>query len=134
MHESFLWKIKKSITITNGFQKILKESNRHEAKTKGRKPSKIWVDKDREFYNRSIKSWLERNNIVMYSTHNEGKSVVIERTLRTKIYKYMTSISKNVYIDQLDNIVNQYNKLIIEQLKWKLLMLNQGHILTLVKK
>ena len=53
----------------------------------------------------------------MYSTHNEGKSVVIERTLRTKIYKYMTSISKNVYIDQLDNIVNQYNKLIIEQLK-----------------
>ena len=134
MYEPFLWKIKKSITITNGFQKILKESNRHEAKTKGRKPSKIWVDKDREFYNRSIKSWLERNNIVMYSTHNEGKSVVTERTLRTKIYKYMTSISKNVYIDQLDNIVNQYNKLIIEQLKWKLLMLNQEHILTLVKK
>ena len=47
----------------------------------------------------------------MYSTHNEGKSVVTERFLRTlknKIYKYMTSISKNVYIDKLD-IVNEYN-------------------------
>ena len=48
----------------------------------------------------------------MYSTHNEGKSVVAEgfiRTLRTKIYKYMTTISKNVYIDKLDYIVNKYN-------------------------
>ena len=48
----------------------------------------------------------------MYSTNNEGKSVVAERfirTLKTKIYKYMTSISKNVYIDQLDDIVNQHN-------------------------
>ena len=48
----------------------------------------------------------------MYSTHNEGKSVVAEtfiRTLKSKIYKYMTSISKNVYIDKLDDIVNKYN-------------------------
>ena len=48
----------------------------------------------------------------MYSRNNEGKSVVVERfvrTLKTKIYKYMTSISKNVYIDKLDDIVNQYN-------------------------
>ena len=48
----------------------------------------------------------------MYSTHNEGKSVVAERfirTLKNKIYKYMTSISKNVYIDKLDDIVNEYN-------------------------
>ena len=48
----------------------------------------------------------------MYSTHNEEKSVVAERivrTLKTKIYKYMTSISKNVYIDKLDDIVNKYN-------------------------
>ena len=48
----------------------------------------------------------------MYSTHNEGKSVVAERfirTLKSKIYKYMTSISKNVYIDKLDDIVNEYN-------------------------
>ena len=48
----------------------------------------------------------------MYSIHNEGKSVFAERfirTLKTKIYKYMTSVSKNVYIDKLDNIVNEYN-------------------------
>ena len=48
----------------------------------------------------------------MYSTNNEGKSVVAERfirTLKTKIYKDMTSISKNVYIDKLDDIVNEYN-------------------------
>ena len=47
----------------------------------------------------------------MYSTHNEGKSVVAERFIRTiksKIYKYMTSISKNVYIDKLDDIVDEY--------------------------
>ena len=48
----------------------------------------------------------------MYSTHNEGKSVIAERfikTLKNKIYKYMTSISKNVYIDKLDDIVKKYN-------------------------
>ena len=49
----------------------------------------------------------------MYSTHNEGKSAVSERFIRTlkiyKIYKYMFSISNNVYIDKLDDIVNKYN-------------------------
>ena len=53
-----------------------------------------------------------RNVIEMYSTHNEGKFVVVGRfirTLKNKIYKCMTSISKNVYIDKLDDIVNEYN-------------------------
>ena len=48
----------------------------------------------------------------MYSTNNEGKSVIAERfirTLKNKIYKYMTSISKNVYIDKRDDIVKKYN-------------------------
>ena len=48
----------------------------------------------------------------MYSIHNERESVVAERfirTLKTTIYNYMTSISKNVYIDKLDDIVNEYN-------------------------
>ena len=52
-----------------------------------------------------MKSWLEKNAIEMYSTHNEEKSVVAEkfiRTLKKKIYISMTSISKNVYIDKLD--------------------------------
>ena len=49
-----------------------------------------------------MNSWLEKNNLEMYSTHNEGKSVVAERfirTLKNEIYKYMTSISKHFYID-----------------------------------
>ena len=59
--------------------------------------NEIWVDKDCEFYNRLMKSWLEKNDIEMYSTHNEEKSVVAKRfirTLKNKIYKYMTSTSK----------------------------------------
>ena len=54
---------------------------------------KIWVDKGSKFYNGSMKPWLEKNDIEMYSTHNEGKSVVPERFMRTiknKIYKHMT--------------------------------------------
>ena len=58
-----------------------------------------------------MKSWLQ-DDIEMYSTYNERKSVVVERfikTLKTKIYKYVTSISKNVYIEKLAEIVNEYN-------------------------
>ena len=97
-------KDEKGISIVNAFQKILKESDR--------RPNKIWVDKGSEFYNNSFKKWLKDNDIEMYSTNNEGKSVIAERfirTLKNKIYKYMTSISKNVYIDKLDDIVNKYN-------------------------
>ena len=93
-------KDKKSVSIVNVFQKILYDLKR--------KPNKIRVDKGGEFYNNSFKRWLQDNDIVMYSTHNERKSVVAERFIRTiknKIYKYMTSVSKNVYIDKLDDIV-----------------------------
>ena len=58
----------------------------------------------------------------MYSIHNEGKSVVAERfirTLKSKIYKCMTSISKNVYIDKLDDIVNEYNNTYHRKIKMK---------------
>ena len=59
-----------------------------------------------------MKSWWQDNNVEIYSTHNEGKFVVAERfirTLKSKIYKYLTSISKHMYIDKLDDIVNKYN-------------------------
>ena len=59
-----------------------------------------------------MKSWLEKNAIEMCSIHSERKSLVAERFIRTlnnKIYKYMTSISKSVYIDKLDDIVNKYS-------------------------
>ena len=89
------------ITITNGFQKILDESNP--------KLNKIWVYEGSELYHRSMKSWY----IGIYSIHNEGKFVVTKkfiRTLKNQICKYITSISKNVYIDKLAGIVNEYNK------------------------
>ena len=95
---------KKGIIITDGFQKILDESNR--------KRNKIWLGKGSKLYNRPMKLWLEKNGIERYSMHNAGKSVIAEifiRTLKNKIYKYMTSISKTVYIDKLDDIVNKYN-------------------------
>ena len=85
-------------------------------------PNEIWIDKRSEFYDRSMKSWLEKNSIEMYSAHNERKSVVAERfiiTLKNKIYKYMTSVSKNVYIDKLDDIVNEYNSTYHSTIKLK---------------
>ena len=69
-------KDKKGVSIVTAFQSILKQSNR-------RKPNKIWVDKGSEFYNVSFKKWLQDNDIVMFSTNNEGKSVVAERFIRT---------------------------------------------------
>ena len=95
-------KDKKGVAITNAFQKILDGSNRRQSQFEGRKPNKIWVDKDGEFYNNYFKKWLKDNDTEMYSTHNERRSVKrFIRTLKTKIYKYTTSISKNVYIDKL---------------------------------
>ena len=90
--------------------------------TIGRKPNKIWVDKWSEFYNSSFEKRSKDNDIEMYSIHNEEKSVVTERfirTLKTKIYKYMTSISKNVYIDKLNDIVNEYNNSYHKTIKMK---------------
>ena len=66
---------KKGIAITNLFKKMLNEWNR--------KPNKIWVDKGSEFYNKSMKSFFQNNNIETYSTHNEWKPVVAERFIRT---------------------------------------------------
>ena len=108
------FKYKKGISIVNAFQKILKESNR--------KPNDIWVDKGSQFYNSSFKKWLKDNDIKMYSTNNEGKSVIAERfirTLKNKIYKNMISISKNVYIDKLDDIVKKYNNTYHTSIKMK---------------
>ena len=62
----------------------------------------------------------------MYSTYNEGKSVVAERfirTLKTKLYKHMTAIGKNVYYDVLDDVVNKYNNTKHSTIKMKPIML-----------
>ena len=70
-----------------------------------------------------MQSLLEKNAIEMYSAYNEGKSVVAERfirTLKNKIYKCMTSVSKKVYIDKLDGTVNKYNNAYHGTIKMKL--------------
>ena len=93
-------KDKKGITIVNVFKKIFDNLTR--------KPNKVWVDKGIEFDNSYFIKLLKYNVIEMYSIHNKGKSVVAERFIRT--LKNKTSISKNVHIDKLDNIVDESNK------------------------
>ena len=108
-------KDKEGVSIVNGFQSILKKIIR--------KPNEIWEDKGSEYYSNSFKKWVQDDDIVMYSIHNEGKSVNAERLIRTlknKIYKYMTSVSKNVYIDELDDLVNECNSTYHRAIKMKL--------------
>ena len=88
-----LLKDKKGVSNFNAFQKVLDKSRC--------KPNKIWVDKGSELYNDIFKKCLKDNDIEMYSMHNEGKSVVAERfirTLKSRIYKHMASISKKMCI------------------------------------
>ena len=106
-------KDKKGVSILDTFQKIISE---------GRKPNKTWVDQGSEFYNNSFKDFLKINNIEMYSTYNEGKSFVAERfirTLKNKIFKHMTAISKNVYFDVLYDIVDKYDYTVHRTIKMK---------------
>ena len=110
-------KDKKGTSIVNAFKKIISE---------GRKPNKIWFDQGSKFYNNSFKDFLKINNIEMHSTYNEVKSVVAERfirTLKNKIFKHMTAISKNVYFDVLNGIVDKYKNRVHKTIKRNLLML-----------
>ena len=109
-------KDKKGTSIVNAFKKIISE---------GRKPNKIWVDQGSEFYNKSFTDFLKINNIEMYSTFNEEKSVVAERfirTLKNKTFKNMTASSKNVYAAVLDDIINKYNNAVYKTIKMKPMM------------
>ena len=93
MHGLFSLKDKNGITIANAFEKILDNLTR--------KPNKVWLNKGSKFHYSSFKKWWKDKDIDIYSTRNERKSVVAERfvrTLKDKIYKYMTPVSKNVYI------------------------------------
>ena len=107
-------KDKNGTTIVNAFQRNLNNSKR--------KPHKILVDQGSAFYNKSFKKWRKENNIEMYSTHNEGKSVVAERFIRNlkiKIYKHMTTILKNAYYNLLNDIVDKYNNTYHKTIKMK---------------
>ena len=97
-------KDEKGISIANAFNKIIKQSNR--------KPNKIWVDQGGEFYNNVFEKLFSDDDINMYSTYNESKSVVAKRfirTLKNKLYKHVTATGKNIYYDVLDDVVNKYN-------------------------
>ena len=101
------------MNIVNIFQKITSQ---------GRKPNKIRVDRGSEFYNNCFKDFLKINNIEMYSTYNEVKSVVAERFLNkilNKIFKHMKAISKNIYFHVLDDVVHKYNNTVHRTIKMK---------------
>ena len=124
-----LLKDKRSVNIINAFQKILDGSKR--------KPNKIWVDEGGELYNNSFKKWLQKHDIAMYSTYNKGSPVVCERfirTLKNKVYKYTTSISKNVYIDKLDDIVKEYNYTYHRTVKMKYIDLKNNTYINIGKE
>ena len=106
-------KDKRGISIVNAFQKII---------SKGRKQNKIWVDHGREFYSKLFKRFLKINAIEMYSTYNKGKSVVTERfirTLKNKIFKHTTAVSKNIYFDVLGDIIDKYDNTVDKTIKMK---------------
>ena len=121
-------KNQRGISIVQAFQRII---------SKGRKPNKTWGDQGGEFYNNLFKRFLKINNTEMYSTYNERKSVVAEsliRTLKNKIFRHMAAVSKKIYFDVLEDIVNKYNNTVhrtINQLTLHpIVMLNTMKILT----
>ena len=104
MHGVNLWEIKKGKTVLNAFVKIVSESNC--------RPNKLWVDQAKEFFNKLIQEWLENNDILMYSAHNKGKSVIGKRflkTLKAKIYKKLTANFSKSYLSYLNKLIDQYN-------------------------
>ena len=71
---------------------------------------------------KAVKPFFQNNAIEMYSRHSKRKSVIAERFIRilkNKIYKYVTSVSKNVYIDKLDDMVNKYGNTYHSTIKMK---------------
>ena len=97
-------KNKKGKTVLNGFIEIVNESND--------KPNKLWVAQGREFNNKLMQEWLDNYNVLMYSTHNQGKSVTADRfikTLKPKIYKGITANDSKSYLPYLNNLVDQQN-------------------------
>ena len=90
----------KGKTVLNPFIETVNESNQ--------KPNKLWFDQGRELFNKLAQDWLD-NNIFMYSTHNEDKSVITERfikTLKVKIYKKITTNDSKSYLAYLNKLVD----------------------------
>ena len=94
---------KKVKTVYNAFIEILNESNG--------KPNNLWFDQERKFYKKFMQEWLSNNDILIYSTYNEGKSVITERFIKTskaKIHEKMTAKDSKSYLNYLINLEHQY--------------------------
>ena len=103
-------KNKKGESIVEVFGKILDDSGN--AKYYNRKPNEIWVDHGSEFYNNKFKSFLKENDIEMYSTFNQGKSVVAGRFIKTYNIYIIYIIIYNIYIIIINiYIYNIYNNI-----------------------
>ena len=96
-------KDKKDKTVLNAFVKIVNDPNR--------KPNKLWVDQGTEFHNKLIQEWLDKNDILMYSKHNESKSVIAERFIKHSDLKSikMTANDSKSYFPYLNKLVDQYD-------------------------
>ena len=106
-------------TILNGFTEKVNESNH--------KPNKLWLDQVREFYNKLMQEGLDNNDILMYSTHNEGKSVIAEmfiKTLKSEIYKKVTANDSKSYLPYLNKLIDQYSNTYHHSTNKKLKLLN----------
>jgi len=86
------------LEVASALEKVFKE----------RKPDKLRVDKDKEFYNSHVQKL-----VTLYSTENDEKSSIVERwnrTMKEKIFKYLTANSTRKYVDILDKVVDRYNR------------------------
>ena len=76
------------------------------------KPTKLWVDKGREFYNKDVSELLKKNNIEIYSTNNDEKCSVVERwnrTIKTQLWRYFSANGTQKYTDILQPLIDKYN-------------------------
>ena len=106
------WQICLGYTIKNKTGILMADSFKQIVNKSQRKPKYLWVDDGSEFYNKPFRDWLNKNNINMYSTFNEGKAVVIERfnrTLKKNMYKQFTTQNNTIWYNILNDLINKYN-------------------------
>ena len=80
--------------------------------SEGRKPEKLRTDKGTEFVNESFQQYLKKKGIQFYTANNEPKASVVERvnrTLKSKLYRYFTAVNSLCYINILQDLVDSYN-------------------------
>jgi hypothetical protein len=112
----YAWSVKlldkKGKTVLEAFKQIVESS--------GRKPTHLWFDEGKEFYNKDMDEWIKQNDINRYSTYGEHKSAVVERfnrTLKTIMWKRFTAENTRNWIDMQDNLLFKYNNTVHSTIK-----------------